>query len=82
MLNRKPFILESRAGKEAPAEKPSPDQIKELAARGLSRAEIAKELGISYERIARYISGTDSLLQAFNEGKEIYKNASQQTQKT
>lgn len=74
MLTRKPFMLEDRTGK-AEVVKPSPDTIKEMAARGLTREQMAQELNISYQRIARYISESASLLQAFNEGKEIFKNA-------
>jgi hypothetical protein len=59
--------------------KPKPDttQLKELAAAGKTKHEIAAAFGIKYKRLLHLLYTYESLNRAYTEGEKLYKEKTQ-----
>jgi DNA-binding CsgD family transcriptional regulator len=49
-----------------------PEMIQPLFAKGLSRIEVARELGLDYKYLSNHLSESDALLKAEKEGQSQY----------
>jgi len=73
------FGLQNRTYRQQTAhDKPTAATIEEMATRGLTRAQMAKEMKVTYAMLSRWIANTGSLNDAYNKGKETYETGKHQ----